>query len=174
MCFLRLDGYFGESRGWKLTTCDGATQYLAAIFDGEGTVAGHTKGRPEISISNTEQSIINAICECLEILKISYTTSYRKMKNPLHSPLTTVRVSRRDEIDRFIELVPVRSDVKKARLAAASVRPRCAVRDKPISAIKKLRKEKKSWRTIGEELGYSAFAVHQWAKQAGIPTKAGA
>lgn len=149
-----------------------AAQYLAAIFDGEGTVAGHTKGRPEISISNTDLDIIDAIRECLEVLKIDYWVSFRAMKNPLHSQLVTVRVCKRDALDRFEDLVPVRSQIKMNRIEAANARPRnLAIGDRPISAIKRLRKERKSWRTIGEELGFSAFAVHTWAKQAGIPTK---
>lgn len=155
-----------------MITCDEAAQYLAAIFDGEGTVSGHTKGRPEVSISNTDAGIITATCECLDVLCIDYYITYRNMKNPLHSQLTTIRIGRRDQLDRFEELVPVRSQIKCDRLRKANERPRnLPVKDRPIAAIKRLRREHKSWRVIGEELGFSAFAVHTWAKQAGIPTR---
>lgn len=150
-----------------------AAQYLAAITDGEGTVSGPNVARPELSIANTDSALIDAIEECMNILGIDYWVNTRKPKNPRHSKLTIVHVSKRKALDRFEEVVPLRSPEKLSRLRACNQRPRILdPEDRPLAKIKRLYwDEKLSWAMVAERMGISICVLKDWIKSAGIPSR---
>lgn len=85
--------------------------YLAGIFDGEGSV--NTTCR-YLTIGNTDRDIIDRVCECLDVLGISYT-----MPNPNivagYRPMQRITIGKRANIQKFLDIVPV-TPVKEVKI----------------------------------------------------------
>ena len=92
---------------------DDARYYLAALIDGEGSVECRLPQR-RVTIYNTEEDIIDAAIECLNILDIDY--SIYEYKTGTYKNVTNIRISRRANLERLYELVPIMSQRKRELL----------------------------------------------------------
>jgi phosphoribosylcarboxyaminoimidazole (NCAIR) mutase len=91
---------------------DSEAHYLAGLFDGEGHV------EPDrYVISNTDDSIIQAACDCLDTLDIHYRTRTRD-RHRGHKLVTEIIIHRASARERFVDLVPIRCAAKIKRMAA--------------------------------------------------------
>jgi hypothetical protein len=90
------------------------------MIDGEGHVSSahqaDTRQTRYVAISNTDQTIIDAICHCLNRLEIKFTLS--TIKRPPHKVLRQVFIYGRPHLVRLLELAPIQS-FKRDRLAYA-------------------------------------------------------
>lgn len=157
---------------------EAAAHYLAALIDGEGCVRfGQTtlSRHRYVVITNTERALIDAAEAALEALGIGYTTRFREdraeRENVLgNRPLWDVTVSRRDELERLHELVPLRHPEKAAKLKAIveSYMPR-----RDIAKIRALYLDGLSMRQIAEQVGWPASTVQYHVSQMGIARRVG-
>lgn len=124
--------------------------YLAALVDGEGSVDSK---RRRISISNTDQGILDFCCMILD--QLGYTYSYEKVKKQkdYYTQAYTIRLYKRIDVDRFYLSIPVQSLSKKASLKKIFNSPRNIPKDKwPIEKIRKLYNEGYGTSTINKKL----------------------
>ena len=100
-------------------TTQEAAGYISAIIDGEGWVA---EQRPErsrriyrVTISNTEQDIIDGVREALDVLGVRHYINTQN-KQPPRVPVHHVIISHREGLTRLHEVVRLRSGRKQAAL----------------------------------------------------------
>jgi hypothetical protein len=150
-----------------------AREYLAGIFDGEGWAVWQDNHRPIIAIGNTDQDIIAAVSEALDDLEIEYRVYDRKPASERHKVMSVVQIQKREAMEMFIDLVPVRSQLKVSRLQAIKSRRRFLFpSERPIAEMRRLYwEEGLSWRQVAEVLGISMCALKSWKDQAGIASR---
>ena len=103
-----------------------AAAYLAAMIDGEGTVARFNgdRGRDArfVAISNTDHALIAAIEECCNTLGITYTVNdespagARSRKYNHWTPIRQVRIYGQRNFRLLLAVVPIQAPGKQARL----------------------------------------------------------
>lgn len=100
-----------------------AQAYLRGLFDGEGTVGLYTspgKKAPSlrrISICNTDLSILDHACNCLDVLNIQYRTAQRLYpQNPEWSVGWDILIYGRRNIILFCRYVGSASTIKQTKL----------------------------------------------------------
>ncbi len=99
-------------------TNEQALAYLAAMIDGEGWI-GELKGAQNraIRIANTNEELITANVECLELLGITYTIIRdKKPAKPHWSKRIMIDITRLSNLKFILENVPFQSTRKRDRL----------------------------------------------------------
>lgn len=148
-------------------TREQAAYYLAAMIDGEGTVA-KADGRTNkmARVTNTDRRLIAACEECCEALDIAYTVVPRKAYKAHWASGWDLVVSGKENIGRLSAL-PLRSLAKKQRLLAllASYRP---ARPAP-ELLRELYVDRgMSIKAIGRYIGRPWTSVRQWLVADGV------
>lgn len=93
-----------------------ARYYLAAIIDGEGSVTKAGASSKSVRISNTEESILDAIRYSLNLLNIRYK-EYGEKRASNRLPITIIAIYSWTELSKINDL-PLQSQAKKDRLKA--------------------------------------------------------
>lgn len=101
-----------------------SASYVAAMIDGEGSVyyqlnynSGYARSR-FVSISNTDDDIINAVSDALSDLDIDHSIYWHYDRRG-RKPLSYVYIMGRESLTKVAELVPIQSKRKQDKLAAA-------------------------------------------------------
>jgi hypothetical protein len=133
-----------------------------------GWKASFTRG---IEISNTDPALIAATMSALSLLGIHATVFDGCERRPGHRPVSKVRVHQRENLERFLELVPFRSPAKRTKLTASlesyqtHYRRIADVRDE----LERLYiTEQRSIDEIARHFECSGVTVHRWLRKAGI------
>lgn len=92
-----------------------AAWYLAAIWDGEGSIFRSNYDRV-VAISNTDDTIIAACTDALDLLGIEYRTYTRSQKRANSLPITLITVGKRVSQQKFAKLVPIQCERKQRGL----------------------------------------------------------
>lgn len=146
--------------------------YLAAMIDGEGSVAiarrdGRIKSR-YVCIVNTDESIIEACEEACRALGITFTRSCRRERA---RPLFHVGIYGRANLERLLEVVPLRSGAKAERLreAVESYQQRHHRVDQIPEDVRRLYvDEGRSGPDVAAMLGVAESTLYGWMDKLGI------
>jgi hypothetical protein len=142
-----------------------ALGYLAGIIDGEGSISC-TSRNMVIRISNTEYSIIQATCECLDLLGVEYIVHEHKRTNHWKD-FWIIGIYRLSNFQKLAE-VPLRSENKKwalERILANHKGDRMTHNPDP-EVLKSLYLAGKTHREIAEEMGFKSHSnVQYWLKK---------
>jgi len=136
-----------------------AMAYLAGLFDAEGSVWIRVAGKrtPEISIPNTDASMLDWVKSCLT--SAGFTP---QRGSPNSDGVAKVRMWRENEITSLLRLMPLRHPEKKARARLL------------LDAKTPWNEIEKKWRSLLKEfeedrLSFIALAKHAWmSRRAGI------
>jgi intein/homing endonuclease len=152
-----------------ITTREQASWYLAGIIDGEGCVSPG-KNNYRVVIVNTDESIIEAVQEALDILGIDYKKKTRVRKNLKHKILYEVVIGRRSEYSKIALLVELQCESKRLKLKKISNTPyRYTLENDPIFCkIRELYADGSSQREIAESLDVSRRLVQSVMNRARI------
>jgi hypothetical protein len=98
-----------------------ALYYLAAIIDGEGCISytdapSGSKWWQQIYVANTEKDIIKRTEECLTLIGVDCNIRITQPKETRHSPLYTLHITGRDNLEKMFAQVPFASERKKETL----------------------------------------------------------
>lgn len=146
--------------------------YLAALIDGEGSVA-HGPTVRCVEIANTEYELLVAAVECCDALGIRANLSreYAPHRNS-KKPYKKLRITGRDNLRRLLAVVPLQSGRKHAQLAAmaTSFKNSGYVRraDLPVAQLRQMRHAGKSQREIGQFFGVHQATAARWLRLAGV------
>lgn len=156
-----------------------ARGYLAGIFDGEGGIQVRGKaGSHRLTVcTNTEASIIEWTCLCLDVCGIPYHVRERRKTASIpahHKRVWNVTINARPDIELFAAMIPIRSAPKLERFAQLQAMPR----RKPVP-------DKTELHSLYVECGYSigqlmrhygvlsTATIHYWLRSRGIPRRTG-
>lgn len=94
-----------------------AAGYLAGIIDGEGYIRDPDRNGTSrmVQIANTDEDIIEATCDALDVFGIRHTVSPWK-HSAGKSPIKYIQISGKNNLKRLYSIVPIRSRRKEARL----------------------------------------------------------
>lgn len=104
-----------------------AAWYLAGVFDSEGCVSFRDTPsgvKKQVTIVNTDESIISSTCIALDLLEIGY-----KLRGPVQKktfkPYWEIRINAYDDIITFVKFVPLQSvKAEKLRFLAKAAETR--------------------------------------------------
>lgn len=91
-----------------------AKWYLAGLIDGEGHIQC-SYGCRQVSVSNTDKSIIDRAVECCEVLKYHWRLEEPRLTK-IGKLYWQLVISRRETMERLIAELPLGSEVKLAIL----------------------------------------------------------
>lgn len=138
---------------------EAAAWYLAAMWDGEGSILRSNYDRV-VSVSNTDETIIAACTDALDLLGIEHriNTYDQKWRNSL--PITRITVNKRAAQEKFAELVPIQCERKQRKLIEVLKPPEFkgyvprvfAIRD--IERIRILYESGLSLHAVAQQMGY--------------------
>lgn len=116
----------------RFPSLEAARWYLAAIFDGEGHMTDiespcHPQGR--LSMVNTDPDIVEATIEALAMLGIRHQIYLRRMRDRNHKDIVTLTISRRSELDKVEEMIPLQHKTKMDRVKKANRKKRSVSSD---------------------------------------------
>lgn len=149
-----------------------AAWYLAGIIDGEGHVNA-TLNQFKVAIYNTDNDIIAATQESLDILNIEYRTYTRLRKDPNHKVCREIAITKRHEIAKLASYIELQSTTKRERLLSIVRSPqRYAAPDDPrIDQIRELYGEGYSQREIASALTMNRRQVQSMMTNNGIDVR---
>jgi len=152
-----------------------ASAYLAAMIDGEGTVAipAPSNRNRVVRITNTDWGLIEAVAECCDVLCVDVRIVERAgTKRPAHwARAWDVVISKREALERLLAMVPLRSTKKLERLKAIveTYRPR---RPTPAELHQWYIVEQRSFAEIMRIThAKSTGTVAGWLRRAGIKAR---
>lgn len=154
---------------------DEAAGYLAAMIDGEGTVALPTAGRKYskgVNVANDDEDIVEAVLEAAQMLGLTPFIEKRKRENGKIGHL--VWFCRWADIEKIGRLVPVRSIRKAQKIQRIVVekKPPDIVRRPPKEVLEqKYLTEMQSASQIAEGLGTWQAVVRHWLKEYHVPLR---
>ncbi len=106
----------------KCTTTTEAAAWLRGFFDGEGSAIvpvdrSRLRSTRWLSVTNTDEALIEEARDCLTRLGIRYTAYYTERPSPRHRNIWTLRIVRQSAIVRFIHCVGSSAPAKRSRMA---------------------------------------------------------
>jgi hypothetical protein len=95
---------------------DYALGWLAGMIDGEGTVSTRPLRQRHVKIGSTDQELVDALIEVLDMLEVSYRLEVRQYDNPKWRTMTNVIVGHREGIETLAETMRLRHRLKEEKL----------------------------------------------------------
>lgn len=150
-----------------------AAAYLAGVVDGEGHIT-HRHSQRGVTIINTDFEILRAATDALDMLGIEWSWANRDEPNladqerwgiKSRKPIAEVSVSRRPDLERFAEMVPLQScKAAVLREAVASYRAR-----PPYERVAEMKRAGASTREVAEVLGVPHSTAYLWLSKCEDP-----
>lgn len=160
-----------------IETPEQAAWYLAGIIDGEG----HVCSKPHyhyIQITNTDESIISATQEALDLLDIEYRTYDKEAQQDTHQDFWRIVIGKREALETLADHVELQSEKKQRALVQIVNSPygkngaRWRPNDSRIAEVRKLYWEHGlSVRDIATRMGVSKGKIEKVMVRYDIPTR---
>jgi UDP-N-acetylmuramoylalanine-D-glutamate ligase len=165
-----------DTQHWNSDTQ--AAAYLAGMFDGEGcvAVARHKGERRDyvrtLQISNADEALIDACTSALDRLGMTWATYTSKPRKAHHLAVQRIHIQGRENLIRFMAVVPFRSAIKREKLVHA-----LSTYQNHYRRIADIRDDLESmWvheglsaQEVATHFECSTGSVYRWLREAGIP-----